>query len=384
MKNHIITILFLLLIYACGPSAKHDQHAGSDTAHSPEEPWKDSALVTLINPTNAFVVSSIPVTAVVKRQEDIEIEALGSIAYDTRYVNNISSRVEGRIEKLYVRYRFQQVKKGQKIMEVYSPELVTAQEELLFLTKQDPDNQLMIQAAKQKLINLGMETVQVMEVVKSGKAKLTVTIYSPYSGHIHESGGTAMNNSPGAMKDLSLLTEELSLKEGMYLRKGQSVFTVFDPGKAWAVLNIYDENQALVKVGNPVRVVPETAPDKDFRARLDVLEPFYRKDQKTMTARVYFNNSVQHIPIGSQVRCTIFGNARDAQWLPKEAVLTMGLDKVVFLRSSGGFRASKVTTGVVHDGHVQIKSGLSATDSVAVNAQYLMDSESFIKVNKAS
>jgi Cu(I)/Ag(I) efflux system membrane fusion protein len=103
-----------------------------------------------------------------------------------------------------------------------------------------------------------------------------------------------------------------------------------------------------------------------------------------MTARVYFNNSVQHIPIGSQVRCTIFGNARDAQWLPKEAVLTMGLDKVVFLRSSGGFRASKVTTGVVHDGHVQIKSGLSATDSVAVNAQYLMDSESFIKVNKAS
>jgi membrane fusion protein, copper/silver efflux system len=186
------------------------------------------------------------------------------------------------------------------------------------------------------------------------------------------------------MKDISLLTEELSLKEGMYLQKGQPVFTVYNPDKAWAVLNIYDRDQALVRVGNSVRISPETAPDKDFRASIHLLEPFYRKDSKTMTARVYFDNSRLHIPVGSQVRATIFGNAKDAEWLPREAVLSLGQDKVVFLREAGGFSARKVTTGIVHDKYIQIKEGLLPTDTVAVNAQYLMDSESFIKVKSAS
>ncbi|MFY0099765.1 hypothetical protein ABTQ08_20080, partial [Acinetobacter baumannii] len=71
-----------------------------------------------------------------------------------------------------------------------------------------------------------------------------------------------MNTESGKMNDISLITEELSLKEGMYLQKGQSFFTVFNPDKAWAILNIYGDNQSLIKTGNTVRVVPETAPNK--------------------------------------------------------------------------------------------------------------------------
>jgi len=170
------------------------------------------------------------------------------------------------------------------------------------------------------------------------------------------------------------------LKEGMYLQKGQAVFTVFDPSKAWVVLNIYGDNQGLMKQGNIVRVAPETAPGKDFRAKIDFIEPFYRKDSKTLTARVYFDNSKLDIPIGSQVTATIFGNTKDAYWLPKEAVLSLGLDKVVFQRVNDGFRAHKVTTGITHQEHIQIVGGLNPTDSVAANAQFLIDSESFIKL----
>jgi Cu(I)/Ag(I) efflux system membrane fusion protein len=104
----------------------------------------------------------------------------------------------------------------------------------------------------------------------------------------------------------------------MYLQKGQSVFSVYNPDRAWAILNIYGESQSLVKVGNTVRVIPETAPASDFRATIDFIEPFYRKENKTLTARVYFNNSTLKIPIGSQVRATIFGNTKDAYWLPKK------------------------------------------------------------------
>ena len=338
-------------------------------------------LASLVKPTNEFVVSAIPVTTIQKREEQIEIEALGNIAYDTRQVGSISARVSGRIEKLYVRYRYQKVSKGQHILDIYSPEFLSAQQNLLFLLKNDAANTTMIDAAKQRLLLLGMTGQQLQKVIQSGQPSPTVAVYCNYSGHIHEATkSNNMNNETGLMKDVSLVTEELSLKEGMYIQKGESIFTIYDPGRAWAVLNIYGESQALVKVGNAARVVPETAPAKDFRATIDFIEPFYRKESKTLTARVYFNNTQLRIPIGSQVRATIFGNTKDAFWLPKEAVLSLGIDKVVFKKSAGGFIVGKINTGITYERHILVLSGLSETDSVAANAQYLMDSESFIKV----
>ncbi len=341
----------------------------------------DVELESLLKPTNEFVISSIPVTTMEKRGEQIEIEALGYIAYDTRQVGSISARVSGRIERLYVRYRYQQINKGQKILDIYSPELLTAQQNLLFLLKNDAENTTFIQAAKEKLLLIGMSNVQLQQVIQSGKPSLTISVYSNYSGHIHEAanGGT-MNTQTGIMKDISLITEELSLKEGMYIQKGQSVFTVFNPDKAWAILYIYGDNQSLIKTGNTVRVVPETATEKDFRANIDFIEPFYRRESKTLTARVYFNNSSLKIPIGSQVKATIFGNTKEAYWLPKEAVLSLGMDKIVFSKAGGGFKAVKINTGIIQEKHIQILSGLALADSVAANAQYLMDSESFIKI----
>lgn len=341
----------------------------------------DIEMESLLKPTNEFVISSIPVTTMEKRGEQIEIETLGNIAYDTRLVGSISARVSGRIEKLYVRYRYQKISKGQRILDIYSPELLTAQQNLLFLLKNDADNTAFIGAAKEKLLLLGMSNEQLKQVIKTGQPSLTIAVYSNYSGHIHETAkGTGMNTDPGNMKDISLITEELALKEGMYIQKGQSVFSVFNPDRAWAVLNIYGENQSLVQKGNTVRIVPETAPGKDFRASIDFIEPFYRKESKTLTARVYFNNSVLKIPVGSQVKATVFGNTKEAYWLPKEAVLSLGMDKVVFQQSDGGFRAKRISTGIIHEKHIQVLSGLTAKDSVALNAQFLMDSESFIKV----
>ena len=343
----------------------------------------ETALASLIKPTNEFVLSSIPVTTIQKKEAAIEIEALGNITYDTREVGSISSRVAGRIEKLYVRYRFQKISKGQHILDIYSPELLTAQQNLLFLLKNDAANTTFINAAKERLLLLGISSQQLQQVIRTGKPALSIAVYSNYGGHIHEAAnGPNMNTPPGAMKDIARITEELSLKEGMYLRKGESVFTVYNPEKAWAMLNIYGEYQSLLKTGNVVRITPETSPDKDFRASINFIEPFYQKESKTATARVYFNNGTLKIPIGSQVRATIFGNTKNAYWLPKDAVVSLGLDKIVFQKEDAGFKARKIITGISYKNLVQVFSGLTETDSVAVNAQYLMDSESFIKVTK--
>ena len=409
-KNIIFLILLLTSISCSDNKNRHDGHKGAATTELytcsmhpeiiREGPGKcpicgmdlikekadsrridEVELESLLRPTNEFVISSIPVTTIQKREEQIEIEALGNIVYDTRQVGSISARVSGRIEKLYVKYRYQKISKGQHILDIYSPELVTAQQNLLFLLKNDADNTPLIEAAKEKLLLLGMDNQQLQRIIQSGQPSLTMAVYSSYSGHIHESAkGSIMNPDAGLMKDVSLITEELSLKEGMYIQKGQSVFTVFNPDRAWAILNIYAENQALVRIGNAVRVVPESAPTKDFRAMIDLIEPFYRKESKTLTARVYFDNSNLNIPIGSRVRATIFGNTRNAYWLPKEAVLSSGIEKVVFQKSDGGFKAHKIYTGITHKDHIQVLSGMKETDSVAMNAQYLMDSESFIKI----
>jgi Cu(I)/Ag(I) efflux system membrane fusion protein len=411
LKYIVIPLIFLSVFNACNDKkdthAGHKQEAQKDIYTCPMHPEiirdapgrcpicgmelvkketegkniKEVELGSLVKPTNEFVVSTVPVTTIQKREEQIEIEALGNIAYDTRQVGSISARVSGRIEKLYVRYRYQKISKGQHILDIYSSELLTAQQNLLFLLKNDAGNTTMINAAKERLLLLGMSGQQLDKIIQTDQPSLTIAVYSNYSGHIHEAVRNAsMNSETSLMKDVSLITEELSLKEGMYVQKGQSIFTVYNPDRAWAILNIYGETQAMIKVGNTVRVVPETAPTKDFRAMIDFIEPFYRKESKTLTARVYFNNTQLKIPIGSQVRATIFGNTKDAYWLPKESVLSLGIDKVVFQKSDGGFRAHKINTGIAHEKHIQVLSGLSETDSVAMNAQYLMDSESFIKV----
>lgn len=339
-------------------------------------------LNTLLKPSNSFVISSIPVTTLESNKENIEADALGYIAYDTRQVGTVSARVSGRIEKLYVRFRFQKVSAGQKIMDIYSPELLTAQQNLLFLLKNDADNTGFINSAKEKLLLLGMSNEQLQQVIKTQKPSFTISVYSKYSGHIHESTGSMSNgnNIPGAMKDISLVTEELSIKEGMYIQKGQNIFSIYNPSKVWALLNIYADKQGMIKQGNGVQLTAETAPDRSFNGRIDFIEPFFRKENKTLSVRVYFDNSKLQLPVGSQVKAKIFGGPQSTDWLPKESIVSLGLDKVVFVKAPGGFMPHIVETGFTYNGKTQILKGLLVTDTVARNAQFLMDSESFIKI----
>jgi Cu(I)/Ag(I) efflux system membrane fusion protein len=310
----------------------------------------------------------------------VEVGALGTVSYDTRLISTISARISGRIEKLYVKYRYQHIMKGQKIMDIYSPELLTSQQELLFLLKNDASNISLINASKQKVLLLGMSEGQLQTIIRTKKPSLTISVYSNYSGHIHEAGNTMPEENSGEQRmDISRITEDLSIKEGMYVEKGQNIFQVYNINRSWVLLNIFPENLALIRTGDAVMITPETAPTKKIRAKLDFIEPVYRKENRTVTARVYFDNSEMQIPVGSQVRGTIFVNSKEANWLPKDAVLSLGINKVVFIKVPGGFKAHKVETGLTYNNQVQIVSGLSSTDSVASNAQYLTDSESFIK-----
>ena len=336
----------------------------------------------VLQPTNQYVVSAIPVTAMQWENGPSTIHALGTVEYDTREEGTIASKISGRIEKLYIRYRYQQVEKGQKIMEIYSPEILTAEENLLLLMQQDAENLPLVDAARQRLQMLGMDEEQIATVIKSKSPLLTVSVYSKYAGHIHEAGNNRMTIPQNGMKDIATITEELPLKEGMYVKKGENVFAVYNPSKVWIVLNIFGEDHPMVHTGNEVSIIPETNPDQSFKANINFIEPFFRKDAKTVTARVYFSNTALHIPVGTQVKAEIKTAPIQAYWLNTESVISLGLDKVVFLKQDGGFKVHQIHTGITSNNKVQVLDGLLPKDSVAAHAQYLMDSESFIQLKK--
>ena len=113
--------LLPIVFSSCNSDKKvdHSQHINSDNK---KELNAGVQLESLLKPTNQFVISTIPITPIKKEQVVVEIDALGRVEYDTRLIGNISARINGRIEKLYVRYKYQYIKKGQKIMDIYSPE----------------------------------------------------------------------------------------------------------------------------------------------------------------------------------------------------------------------------------------------------------------------
>ncbi len=393
IKQFIAFSLVLVFLSACNNDKKED-HTGHNNAGNKKGPVKnempavktpDVQLESLLKPTNQYVISTIPVTAIKKEEVEAKIDALGRVEYDTRMIGNISARINGRIEKLYVRYKYQYIKAGQKIMEIYSPELLTAQQNLLFILKNDAGNASLIAAARQKLLLLGMSSDQVQRIMQTGKPLFAVTVYSNVSGHVHNAGEGAAAMSPKAPSSMSAIspsTELLNLKEGMYVQKGQNLFSVYNPSKAWILLDIYSDGQALVQKGQLVKITPEAAPGKSFEGHIDFIEPFYREGSRTTSARVYFDNSGMQLPVGSQVRGLIISNPAMSYWLPKESVTSLGIDRIVFLKVTDGFKPKKVTTGITVNNNIQITGGLSETDSVAIKAQFLIDSESFIKVKE--
>lgn len=341
----------------------------------------DIPLADLLKPTNEFIISKVPVTTIASGSKEIAIEALGTVQNDTRKLESISAKVSGRIEKLYVRYRYQMIMPGEKIMDIYSPEIATAQQNLLFILQNDASNVALKEAAKQRLLLMGMSKNQLQQLIKTKKASLTISVYSTAMGHVHEAGQEAMD-ATGQMQSASTSTAPLAIREGMYVQAGQKIFSLTNPQKGWVVLNIFPDNQQLVKTGSRVKIIPEAMPQKAFSAQINFIEPFFRQGNKTLTARVFFDNADLGIPIGSQVRANIFAGTDKANWLPQESVLSLGLQQVAFVKTKGGFTARKIKTGIKQQNLVQVLGGLTATDTVAANAQYLTDNESFIKIKQ--
>ncbi|MBS1554118.1 MAG: efflux RND transporter periplasmic adaptor subunit [Bacteroidetes bacterium] len=362
-------------------------------------------LKDLIKPTNTSVVAKIQTTHPERKTLVVDAMASGIINYDTRKTYSIPVRFGGRIEKLFLKYNYQPVKKGQVIMEVYSPELLTAQRELLYVFNQQKEDTQLLDASKQKLLLLGLTKEQIEKVIAEGKETFAFPVLSPYTGYIVEStaspevqpsslaqptsmGGGGMGKKTSGMQtstamgtssSTSLLGQQISIREGMYVTTGQSLFKVVDGTRLWAELYFSANEAKQIRKGDLMELHVKGS-DEVIQSRIDFIQPFFSEGKQFLQVRSYLSDKNNILRVGQLVTARLNQPRAQSLWIPKIAVLDLGTQHIVFIKDKGTFTSFRIKIGSKSSGWIEVIEGLDESSEIAANAQYLVDSESFIKV----
>lgn len=420
-------VLFLVLVTACTKNGDHTDHADTYTcpmhptvisdrpgscpvcgmdlvrkARAGEEVEITEDLAKLLKSPNETVIASIKTIKGQYKKMPVTVEAQGIVTYDTRNIYTIPSRIGGRLEKVYLKYPFQEIKKGQKVAEIYSPELMTAQRELIFLLENDAKNGMLIKSAKERLSLLGATQVQINDLANKKEPRSTFIIYSPYDGYVISDtqqtpvapiSAQSSSSSTGGMSDgmgetsgsstpnSTTYTSEFNsiIREGSYVTSGQTLFKIVNTSALRVELNIPSSLAGAVEKGGKVTL--DFGNSDQEEATIDFIQPFFNEGQEFVTIRV-FTKQTQKLHIGHLVRATLNSKSIEALWVPKDAVLDLGIDKIVFIKERNAFKPQKIVLGARAEDLMEIKQGLSSSDEIAANAHYLVDSESFIKTQK--
>jgi Cu(I)/Ag(I) efflux system membrane fusion protein len=310
---------------------------------------------------------------------NIELYLPGTVEYNPNSIVNIAARVSGRIEKMYVNYKFQKVNKGQKLFDIYSPELLTEQQNYIYLITNDAENESLIAASKQKLMLYGITDAQLKSLRETKKTNPVISIYSPAYGIIQGTDEMVGSLNSGGMQNVVSGTDILNIKEGDYIQKGAVVFKLSNTDKVWAVFNVLQGYGSIIKLNQTVVITTEINDSEPVYAKIDFIETQLNQSENSLRVRVYLNNSKLKLPVGLRLQGTVRANPVKALWLPKQAMVSIGTKKMVFVKLENGFKAREINTGITINDFIQILNGITKNDTVAANAQYLIDSESFIK-----
>jgi len=377
-----------------------------------------TGLGTVVQSPNAAVVAAV--ATVRPRAEGVSSNGAadtltlpGVVAYDPRRSRAVAARFGGRIERLLIRYNYQPVRRGQQLLELYSPELVTAEQEYIFLLENDADNQPLVSGARRKLLLLGLTEGQLRDLVRTHRASYRVAVFSPYDGYVVETpapntppapasgmgdvaasaGGMGAAGGGGVVPDAaaasapSAPSSRLTLTEGSYVATGQTLFQVINTEQVWGIFQPTPPELARLRPGQRLRVVAEGTNLPPLTARLNLVEPEFRSGASTAAVRVYLPNPQGRLRRGQRLTGHLVPDAALAlagtYWLPRAAVVDLGTRQVAFVRRGATFVPVAVQVGQRTAAQMQVLHGLTGTEDVAANGQYLIDSEGFIQTASA-
>lgn len=300
-----------------------------------------------------------------------EIRTVGYLEYDQQKMVSVTTKYSGFIEKVYVNYKGQPVQKGEPLFEIYSPELVQTEQELLSAVEyarrmeaapRDARRraEALVDAARQRLSYWDITPKQVEHVEETGQVHRTLTVTAPASGVV-------MMRMPGL--------------EGMAAKPGMELFHIADLSSLWLNVEVFEDQLAWVREGSVADVTLSYFPGEHFTGRVRYIEP--EVSEKTRTVSLMLEVPNRHGKLKSGMYATVLFRppaAEDAVAVPSQAVLRTGERNVVIVAlGEGRFAPREVTLGVSGEGYVQVLDGLSGDETIVTSSQFLIDSESNLK-----
>lgn len=350
----------------------HD-HSSMGTAPKPSSD-QDAKSTFTVSPERQQLIG-IKTEPVMIRTLDKEIRTVGMVTLDESKIYNIQTKYTGWIDRVYVDFRWQHVHIGQPLFSIYSPELVTAQEEYLLALKsknilnnsQFPDissgADSLLKASRRRLELLGVSQSQIKELASTGEVKTNLTIYSPVKGHVAKKNAF----------------------ENMHVEPNTVLYKIADHTTAWVQVDIYENEIPLVKLGEKATMTLASFPGEVFEGEVTFIWPHVNPETRTVKARLEFPNPdlkllpemyadvILNIPMGEMLT------------IPRSAVLRTGKKDIVFVdKGDGNIEIRRVQLGQKVGGYYEILRGLTKGEEVVSRANFLIDSESKVQAAVAT
>jgi RND family efflux transporter MFP subunit len=297
-----------------------------------------------------------------------DIDAFGRVEQPEAQLAAVSARISGRVDKLYVQYTGESVRRGQAVADVYSPEVATAVEDYRLAQEnrkqlRDSDDadaraqaDALVSASQRKLELWGVNKEQI-NAPETGGVPHT-TLYASASGSV----------------------VERKVTQGQYVNAGDTLFTVADLSQVWIKADVYEDQLPQIRRGQEVGITSEALPNRTLHGRVDFIEPQANQQTRTVPVHVHLANPGMKLLPGMFVNATFISRAAtESIVVPRSAVLDTGTRKIVYLaRPNGVFEAREVAVGAPSDDLFPVTSGLVRGDKVVLSGNFLIDSQAHL------
>lgn len=298
-------------------------------------------------------------TSVVGHQDAVkEVQLYGTVQVDERLQQSQTSHVDGRIENLYVTFTGESVKEGQLIAKIYSPDLLTAQQELLEAAKLNDIQPLLLDAAKEKLRLWKVSEDQINKILTSKSVSPYVNIYANTSG----------------------VVVSKNVNQGDYISQGSVLYTISNLSKLWMIFDAYETDLPFLKVGDQLEYTLQSLPGKVYKGRIAFINPIIDANSRTAKIRVEADNRDRNLKpemyATARVTASLKGYNEEIV-VPQSAVLWTGERSIVYVKqpntSTPAFKLREIVLGPSLGDQYVILSGLENGEEIVTNGAFTVD-----------
>ena len=329
---------------------------GMDLIPLSEEQGMDADMFVMNE--NALKLANVRTMKVGEGEASRKLRLNGEVKVDERNSYTQSTHIPGRIEQLRVNFTGEKVNRGQSLAVIYSPAIVTAQEELLQAAEIRESQPELFEAAKKKLRNWKISEAQIQNMLNRGEPVDRFPITADVSG----------------------VVTELLADQGDYLERGMPIYEIANLDKVWVLFDLYESDLNWVKEGSTVEYTIQSIPGKTFEGTISFIDPLLNDNTRVATARIEVNNANGELKPGMFASGTVENNLQNqsAQLvIPETAVLWTGERSVVYVKkeaeNGAGFQMREVTLGASLGDSYVVESGLESGEEIVVNGTFSVD-----------